>query len=449
MKISKVRVDGLFGIFDHEIPLNLREHITIMHGPNGYGKTVILNMINSLYSRRYLELRRIPFRRFSIQYNDKSNLRITPVKNTKDKGDLIFAYKRPKAKTLTFELNLKIKNRHEMHFPLSIISREIPELERVAPEIWIHSVTNEKLYLPEVMDRYRDRLPFLVEKIGREHDWLLELLKSLDVHFIETQRLYRYQQKKDRSEYSEKTTATPTVTKYANEIALAVQAKLAEYGALSQSMDRTFPLRLVVDNKKREPSIETLKDKLEQLEQKRSKLMASGLLDKENEINFNTLPSINDLNRNVLAVYVEDAETKLNVFDELTSKIDILSKIINDRFLHKSMQISKTDGIVFRSPDGKTLQPTSLSSGEQHEMVMLYELLFKIGPNSLILIDEPELSLHVAWQQQFLQDLQKITKITGIDVLIATHSPQIIHDRWDLTIELKGPDNNAKTSNSG
>jgi predicted ATP-binding protein involved in virulence len=88
----------------------------------------------------------------------------------------------------------------------------------------------------------------------------------------------------------------------------------------------------------------------------------------------------------------------------------------------------------------RPLPVTSLSSGEQHELVLLYELLFKVNPDSLILIDEPELSLHIAWQQQFLQDLQKITQLASFDVLIATHSPQIIHDRWDLTVELKGPE---------
>jgi predicted ATP-binding protein involved in virulence len=85
------------------------------------------------------------------------------------------------------------------------------------------------------------------------------------------------------------------------------------------------------------------------------------------------------------------------------------------------------------------LSPTDLSSGEQHELVMLYELLFKVKPNSLILIDEPELSLHLAWQVQFLKDLQAIIKLADFDVLIATHAPGIIDDRWDLTVELKGP----------
>jgi predicted ATP-binding protein involved in virulence len=55
------------------------------------------------------------------------------------------------------------------------------------------------------------------------------------------------------------------------------------------------------------------------------------------------------------------------------------------------------------------------------------------------LIDEPELSLHVGWQAQFLKDLQEITGLADLDVLMATHSPDIIQDRWDLTVELKGP----------
>ncbi|MEC4851793.1 MAG: AAA family ATPase, partial [Jaaginema sp. PMC 1079.18] len=88
--------------------------------------------------------------------------------------------------------------------------------------------------------------------------------------------------------------------------------------------------------------------------------------------------------------------------------------------------------------NSKQLLPTELSSGEQHELVLLYELLFKVEPNSLVLIDEPELSLHVGWQVQFLKDLQEIVKLANLDILMATHSPDIIQDRWDLTVELKG-----------
>ena len=51
----------------------------------------------------------------------------------------------------------------------------------------------------------------------------------------------------------------------------------------------------------------------------------------------------------------------------------------------------------------------------------------------------------MVWQQLFLNDLEEITKLVGFDVLIATHSPQIINDRWDLTVELKGPEECEKS----
>jgi predicted ATP-binding protein involved in virulence len=63
--------------------------------------------------------------------------------------------------------------------------------------------------------------------------------------------------------------------------------------------------------------------------------------------------------------------------------------------------------------------------------------LFKVKPGTLVLIDEPELSLHVVWQTQFLDDLLKIIELQKINVIIATHSPQIINNRWDLTVDLE------------
>ncbi len=95
--------------------------------------------------------------------------------------------------------------------------------------------------------------------------------------------------------------------------------------------------------------------------------------------------------------------------------------------------------LAVTNPNNQVIPLSSLSSGEQHELVLLYELLFNAETGSLILIDEPEISLHLAWQVNFLRDLQEVSKLTTSDVIIATHSPEIIHDRWDLTVGLKGP----------
>jgi predicted ATP-binding protein involved in virulence len=184
-----------------------------------------------------------------------------------------------------------------------------------------------------------------------------------------------------------------------------------------------------------------LQTELRELENKRESLMSAGLMEPdETNVQVPDQAVVDDLTRTVLSIYIKDVEKKLKVFDDILEKIQLLQKIINARFLYKKMNISKREGYLFVTPDGAPLAPDSLSSGEQHELVLFYELLFRIQPGSLILIDEPELSLHIEWQQQFLKDLAAITQIANFDVVIATHSADIIFDRWDLTVDLKGPE---------
>lgn len=45
MRLQRVTVKGLFGLFDHAIRFPTGENVVIIHGPNGYGKTVMLRMI--------------------------------------------------------------------------------------------------------------------------------------------------------------------------------------------------------------------------------------------------------------------------------------------------------------------------------------------------------------------------------------------------------------------
>jgi predicted ATP-binding protein involved in virulence len=109
--------------------------------------------------------------------------------------------------------------------------------------------------------------------------------------------------------------------------------------------------------------------------------------------------------------------------------------LIDERFITKDVRITRQNGIEVIFKDRK-IPIERLSSGEQHQLVLFFELLFEIKQNALILIDEPELSLHVAWQKKFISDLMKIIELNRFDVILATHSPQLI-GRWvDLVVEL-------------
>ena len=185
--------------------------------------------------------------------------------------------------------------------------------------------------------------------------------------------------------------------------------------------------------------METLRQELSEIEEKRSKLVEAGILDQEpGGLASAALEGVDESHRGVLAVYAQDAKKKLGVFDDLYQRVDTFRRIANSRFSHKRVMV-RTSGLSVVNSDGSQLDLEMLSSGEQHELVILYELLFRIPDNSLILIDEPELSLHVAWQAQFLKDLETMATLSNFHAILATHSPEIIGDRWDLTITLQGP----------
>lgn len=439
MKIDKIAVKKLFGVFDHDIPLNTKEHITIIHGPNGFGKTILLTLVDAIFNPQYYKLHFIPFSELSIYFSDKARF---CVKKKKSGHKITLELHKPGSKLKVYQIDTK--ELYEEHLPL--IERERPELNELkygAAVIGLPVVTYSARLnkFENLLERFDHRFQFLDKylKVEDEPAWIKKIKDSVDINFIEAQRLLTISGSHPGHEYEESLTMVPAVLKYSQELAKAIQSKLTEYGSLSQSLDRSFPARLVNGKSGNYPTIDDLKEELKSLEEKRSRLIAAGFMEEEKEIGFKDFQKINGSNINVLSVYIKDVKQKLGVFDELSDRIDLLVKIINRRFLYKKLSISKAEGFVFRTSEGKNLPPKSLSSGEQHELVLLYELLFKVGSNSLILIDEPELSLHVAWQQQFLEDLQQITKLVGFDVLIATHSPQIINDRWDLTVELKGP----------
>ena len=448
MKIKKVVVNNLFGIFHHEIPLNMENHITIIHGPNGFGKTTLLKMINALFCSRYYELRRIPFDELFVDFDDKSKLHITKkVKHPNGKispeecNELTIEFKKGRSKPLSYIV--KPLKQQEIPFPLGALEGEIPGLDRIGRETWLYTPTQEKLTLIEVLDRFKDYLPppFLRTLGETEPEWLKNIRKSIPTRFIETQRLLFFSPSRRPRDYEGRPSMIPAVINYSEQVTNMIQSTLAEYATLSQSLDRTFPTRLVKGGSATELTLDDLRTNLDELEKKRSRLIEAGLLDKGKEVDLKDLQNIDEKNRNVLSVYIDDVKKKLRFLEDLTNKIDLLVKNINSRFLYKKMSISKKDGFIFKTADGNEISPIMLSSGEQHEIVLLFELLFKVKPNTLILIDEPEISLHVAWQQQFLKDLHGITKLADFDVLIATHSPQIIHDRWDLTVKLEGPQN--------
>ncbi|WP_018211150.1 AAA family ATPase [Desulfitobacterium hafniense] len=442
MKIEKIRVNGLFGLLNHEINMRVNDNITIIHGPNGFGKTTLLKMINALLNINFLELHIIPFEQFELFFSDGSRLLVNKNENNRETRSTkqirnleIIYYENEKTHLYNPVIDL---SENLISVPPELISDFVPNLMRMGIRSWRYIPTEEILSLKDVILRFNEYFPEDSISYKNVPDWFKDLKKSIPIQYIKTQRLIHstVQNPKYRRTQSIMENAVST---YSIELAKAVETRLTEYGKIAQTLDRSFPSRLVRLHSSEELKIEDLSERLKDIDQKRQNLISLGLLDNNSELNIQVSQGeIDERTKSVLSIYVKDMEDKLEVFDELAEKIDLLRKIISPKFKYKKMIVDKDKGIMFETSAGKLLTPEFLSSGEQHQLVLFYELLFKTKPNSLILIDEPELSFHVAWQIEFLNDLQEITKIVSFDVLIATHSPQIINDRWDLTEELGG-----------
>ncbi len=448
MRIKQINITGLFDRFNHQIPFNLEDRVTIILGPNGSGKTVSLTAINLLFKCRFYALARLPFKELEVIFSNGT-------KFTAARKHIKLAEK-SKLTTTRIECSYQntkgnIKNwvphhrRIKPSFPLSIVEDVIEDLTRIEERKWRSHQTSEIFDLHEVLELYSEVLPHSqgISSLPTPA-WIKELLSKIPLSFIDTERLTIPAKPQKNIRYAHRDhllTPLRSVMIYSNKLGEQIRDTLTEYGSLSQSLDRTLPIRVMKPNGKGKTlAVDRLKKKLEDIEIKRENLIASGLLTHE-EIEGWNLPSmdeIQELQIQMLSVLAEDSDKKLGVFDDLYEKVSLFGKIINDRFIHKHIIFSDKGMQVF-TDEGVPLDLTLLSSGEQQEIILFYELLFNIEKDSLLLIDEPEISLHVAWQKKIVEDFLKIAELRSFDLLLATHSPQIIGDRWDLTVELTDP----------
>jgi len=85
----------------------------------------------------------------------------------------------------------------------------------------------------------------------------------------------------------------------------------------------------------------------------------------------------------------------------------------------------------------KSIDLAEASSGQQQMLCSMFGLLSELRDNSIVLIDEPELSLHPTWQMDFLGRLGSILEhFNGCHVILATHSPLIAQSALMSEIEV-------------
>ena len=134
-------------------------------------------------------------------------------------------------------------------------------------------------------------------------------------------------------------------------------------------------------------------------------------------------------------------QVRKKVFAEINGIFEILELDV------KLSEISKDENSmpIFTNSSGKKFGINELSSGEKQLFLRTLAIKMLEPENSIIMIDEPELSLHPKWQQKIVDVYKKIGK--NNQIILATHSPHILGsvEKENIILLIKNRDGNIET----
>lgn len=121
---------------------------------------------------------------------------------------------------------------------------------------------------------------------------------------------------------------------------------------------------------------------------------------------------------------------------ELTKPKKVFQDLIDELFTVTAKTINRTSNEIFFEQYGETLSPYLLSAGEKQMLVIMLTALVQENKHSVMLMDEPEISLHIEWQQQLINIIRTLNP--NAQIILCTHSPAIIMDGWaDAVYEME------------
>ncbi|WP_085665701.1 AAA family ATPase [Pseudomonas sp. B5(2017)] len=430
-RLLSFEINDLYGLYNHQISFSNEEGLTIIHGPNGVGKTALLRSIHDLFSYKLETLSEIPFSTITARLASSLTVTVKRIGATREQ----LLRRRHAPNRLEIEIrNDKRPLANHTYFDSSSTIREIPPwFEHIGPNSWLDARSGEEVSDEEVT-KYLDRPSNTRNK--KNVDYIKSTLDNVKVYFVETNRLYR-EHKNSNNWKSKDPKMVSSVRDCASQLTYRINTALKNYGAQSQELDQTFPYRFISGPAK-PMDLAELKSRLSGLAGKLAKLKGQGILESENIHPFDSesLDKVEPHKLEIMSLYVRDSEVKLAVFDSLSDRVELLLGGLKEKFKNKKIKLSREKGLIAVGPGDLDIPLEALSSGEQHEIVLLHELLFKVPNNCLVLIDEPELSLHVSWQKAFLPELLSISKFNNFYSIVATHSPYIVGHRYDLMMSL-------------
>lgn len=419
-RLVRYSVKGLFGGRDFAFE-PARHGPTLLTGANGSGKSTILRSIYRIANGSWLLLQYLPFEFIQLDFENGPPLRVVKSENK-------FRVEHGPENSWDFDpAQVAPIDLDDLEFGLQ------REIRRTSPATWEfegRTYTRKEL---EMALGIRE----VVEQDSAS--WVAQIPQWFRVSFITDQRLVVQPDRDTRhrdltSLRKRRLEVRSVVSDYALDLTNHIARALSTYAAASQSLDRVFPRQVVeAVSASADVTDNELDILLDSVAERRKALESVGLLESEMQpAPFDERKLGAPTVRPVIRVFAENTLRKFETLDDIRRRLEVFTHFLNQHYERKRVNIDQRQGIVLTLEDSSQLQPTQLSSGEQQILVLAYQVLFQTDPGTLILIDEPELSLHVLWQSTLVDDLTTMGEARDLDFILATHSPTLIGDREDL-----------------
>lgn len=121
----------------------------------------------------------------------------------------------------------------------------------------------------------------------------------------------------------------------------------------------------------------------------------------------------------------QSVEKAIEVNKRIQKLFDIINKFFEDT--GKTIQIDSTNKLVFITKND-IIDLNKLSAGEKQLLLILFKVFLMEEKPYILLMDEPEISMHLIWQQDLIQTIRKLNP--NIQLIISTHSPSIYSKGW-------------------
>lgn len=413
-KIDKVVIEGFWG--DKKITIKLKEDVNFLIGVNGSGKTTIINLIAAALNADFSTLDRLQFKKILIQLDDY---------------DI-------KTKKCSY---IEVDKADQKTSPFPNINFYIKELKDKEPRSFILNELEE-----EQLIRYPNE--YIIRQIRKrqgkmESDVHFKLKELVNVTWLSIHRSTSpYRRQEERSLES---TIDQKIDELSTDLVKYFSLLNRRYAEETEKFQQYIFLSLLTDESEEEfmsfvkgLDPEKEKESLRQIfnlfklnesvySKKLNKHFDSYKLSidkmsKEQSIRINDFAYLQGTRR--IHSVVQEWNKLIEKQNSIYSSKNTFLSVVNSLLQKKQLFINERNELAVKTDNSKVISLMQLSSGEKQLIIILGEALLQQSATHIYIADEPELSLHVDWQEKLVSSLKSLNQ--NSQIIFATHSPDIV-----------------------